>query len=1049
MERREIFQRLRTNCVELIQIVSSLTQRPNAKKDVVQSLVNLLQTLQVIIEKPDSLDEKLAEFVFVPISQVLRQSQKVPVRALELSLHCISILLRTGWKGNISPELSSQLLILFTFLSNPSSAENGIPATSEELQALAFRCMAELLTEITQNSQGRKLLTQTSNIPTIGKAVLVMVDSLAKTPSNDVKLQSLAAIRAFSEGVDDLDALASFLPRIVSSLTKVLTPSSSNRAGFRVLEHGLNTMSFLLSTVLSDHKTENLPSQATQEGQEDSEKVLRTKSWLQATSSQIKIALANILKLRRHDKREVRHALLQLCLGVIQDCRRSLTESISMVVETLINLSGYDGDQDKIESDLGLLLSTDEQLAGLLRESLHGWVVSLPRLMLSKDDATRRQVIQQVSMALRLLTREGVDLTMVNDLLAGNIRDSVSTIFTDDQVTASITEPKPDHKLDTALVYGDDKLMTFEPLKLRFKSQDDIMGEFRLLIGEISRSKAADFVARDLVNTIEYGPQEMRIATFWLSVNLVKDMVQHNAAFDDFLDLGTSDLQTELLDELYSLSLTNLTRVGSDSEPDWRAQALSLEVLALQANKHKEDFRGELIEALYPVLHLLGSPISGLRERAITCLNIIANACGYVNATDLIISNVDYVVNAVGLKLNYHEVSPQAPQVLLMMMRLCGPSLLPYLDDLVGSMFSALERYHGYPKLVELLFSVLRGMTEEGVKNPQLLIEGSDKTVSENKTWHTITIREVVTMLDSMKQEALKEDKERHKTTEASFPPRPWKETTKDGLNDNPSEEAEEDHAENDVQPTPDLPPPAPRTFDILLKISELTQHYLTSSSPSLRTSLISLLHTTIPALAKHENSFLPLVNTLWPVLLPRLDDSEAYVVANTLDIMALMCIHAGDFMKSRIEGMWEDIKALNRRILPKTKSQTYKSNSNSISLSLNQSTKVSTDLEYFRPELYTDTPTRMIRESLYQFLSAVAQYVTVRGEQFDAIVDMLDPVIEKADIRRSLESRNPDAVWLRLRRKMQQNSLNDKIKEFAVIGNIPTGKPEWVFIQV
>lgn len=695
---------LRTNCVDLIQIISSQAERPNAKKDVVQALSKLLQTLQKVAETPDLIDEKLAEFVFVPISQVLRISQKVPVRALELSLQCISILLKTGWKSNLSPELSMQLLILFTFLANPSSAENGIPATSEDLQAFAFQCMAELLAEVTRNEQGRKLLTQTSNIPTIGKAVLVMVDGLVDAPSNDVKIQATAAIRAFSEGTDDRDALASFLPRIVSSLTKVLTPSSANRVGFRVLEGGLNLLSLLFAKILSDRETENLPSQTTQEGKDMAEKVLRTTSWLQATSSQIKVALANILKLRAHDKREVRQALLQLCLEIIQGCKKSLADSISMAVETLVSLAGRSEDQDRIESEMKLLMSTDVQLAGLLRESLHGWVISLPRLMQSKHDSGRRQVIQQVSIALRLLANADVDLTMVNDLLAENLRDSLSTIFTDDQGTHRLIDAPSDTNIETSLVRGVDRSVVFQPLRLRLKSQDDMLREFKILIMEISRSKSASSIAQDLVISIGSGHNETQIATFWLSVNLVKDMMQHDAAINDFLDFGITDTQTQLLDELYSLSLTYLTRTGSEAEPDWRSQALSLEVLALQASKHKEDFRGELIEALYPVLHLLGSPIPSLRARAITCLNVMADSCGYESATDLVISNVDYVVNAIGLKLNYHEVSPQGPQVLLMIMRLCGPSLLPYLDDLVGSMFSALERYHGYPKLVELLF---------------------------------------------------------------------------------------------------------------------------------------------------------------------------------------------------------------------------------------------------------------------------------------------------------------------------------------------------------
>ena len=102
------------------------------------------------------------------------------------------------------------------------------------------------------------------------------------------------------------------------------------------------------------------------------------------------------------------------------------------------------------------------------------------------------------------------------------------------------------------------------------------------------------------------------------------------------------------------------------TELDWRLQALALETIALQASQQKEAFRGELIDALYPVLHYMGASVEALRDHAVTCLNIIARDCGYRNSGELIVSNVDYLVNAVALRLNSFDISPQAPQVLLM-----------------------------------------------------------------------------------------------------------------------------------------------------------------------------------------------------------------------------------------------------------------------------------------------------------------------------------------------------------------------------------------------
>jgi hypothetical protein len=968
-------------------------------------------------------------------------------------MECISILLKTGWRGEMSPDLAGQLLILFTFLANPSSADSGLPATSEELQAAAFKCMAELIADVARDPRGKQVLTQTANIPTLGKAVLVMVDSFVEVPSNHVKLQAVTAIQALSSNIADLDALASFLPRIISSLTKVLTISSSNRANFRVLERGLDTMAVVLLRTLSDRETRDLPSHESDVGSKEGDKVLRTKSWLQATAGQIKVALANVLKLRNHDKKEVRYALLQFCLSVIRECRASLADCIGMIIETLVTLAGRPGGTGTVESELKVLVSSDLGLATLLRESLRGWVISLPRLMQSKDDIGRRQLIHQISTTLWLLSGEQMDLGMVDDLLAANLRDSVSNIMKDSIGTGSIVETP----VTTAgpLIVGNSGSTTFKPLKLRLQGQDMMMNEFQLLLLELAKSDSALKVAQELIDSLDSGTEETQLASFWLSVRLMESLLQQNSAVDEFLDFGSITVQDEILEQLYSVSIERLTRPSTDDDTNWHMQALSLEVVALQARKHRSEFRVELIDALYPVLHYLGTPNPGLRDHAMACLNTIAEACEYDSASDLIVSNVDYIINAVGLKLNYHDISPQAPQVLLMMMRLCGPSLLPYLDDLVSSMFSALERYHGYPKLVELLFSVLKGMAEEGVKAPQLMIEAGDQSASHSRSTaqQVTTVSAVVAAIRKLQDSALKQDDAHEKLLEP-FPTRPWKDEdpTKDPREDTPIDE--QDTA---VQKTDEPPPPAPRTFSLLLKISELTQHYLTSSSPSLRTSLLSLLHTTIPALAKHENSFLPLINTLWPVLLPRLNDPEGYVVANALDIMALMCEHTGDFMKSRIEGTWEDIKALHRQTMKKARGNaragTGKSSTNVTGLRLPYRTQnesltsammvvSGSGRDQYQPEKYIDTPTRMIREALIRLLCATAKHVAVREDYFDEAVDMLDGELGREDVREALEWRNPDAVWLRLWRKGDALTVKR-------VGHVPVGKESWEFVAM
>lgn len=1015
-------------------------------------MTNLLDTLRSITtSSPSALDAKLIEYAFVPVSQVLRLSRQVPVRALELCLECISALFSVNWGGNLEPALAGQLLILLTFLAKPSSAENGIAASSEELQALAFKCMSELLAETARTSAGKAATTAASNIPALGDAVLVMLDSLTDAKSNGVRLQATFALKSMVGSISDDDALASFLPKMVSSLTRVLTPSSSNRPGFRIVEQCLQVLSTLISRLLSDKATTGLPSTSGEDVHAGT-KVLRSVSWLQATASQIKIALANVFKLRNHDKSEVRWALLQLCLRIVQQSRRSLADCTTMTIETIINIAGRGDSRVFLESELRVLLSTDHRLANLLRESLHAWIVSLPRVMQSRDEDTRHRAINQISITLRLFSE---DTALLDNGLADGLRDGITAVLADSKGLEELPAQKLNPTDQMALLASTNSL-DFEPLEMRLRGQEDVMSDFRLLIQELSKTDSANAVLQQLMKNSDMGDHETRLANYWATVNLLGDMISTNSGFDDFIDMGTPNLLDEALDGLYAQSITTLTQTETVTRLPWQFYALSLEIISLQARHYKVEFRAELSDVLYPILHLLGEPNEALRHHTLTCLNILATECGYPNAGELVISNVDYIVNAIGLKLAVGDISPAAPRVLLMMMRLCGPSLLPYLDDLVENIFDALQRYHGYSNLTELLFSVLKGMVEEGAKASPLAITagGEDIVPSRGIKAPVMTdVCEAVKRFDHYAQDA---EKEFASDSVEPFPREPWKDADKEAeARDKMIEEQEQPPTTESEEP----PPPAPRIYGLLLRISELTQHYLTTSSPTFRMSLLSLLRTTVPVLAKHENSFLPLINSLWPVLLPRLQDSEAYVVSSALDMLALMCDFAGDFMRSRIDDAWEIIRGVHRQSQRSEDRRTRTSSSQSTFKHLksietglkNFSFGDSSDVTQYRPELYVDAPTRMIWNSLVALLCSIAGHVRLSDERFDQTLTMLDPVLAEDKVRQSLGICNADALWLRLYKKDKKvaNASGFRSPHGAAMHQIPVGRLQWQFVSV
>ncbi|EON64362.1 hypothetical protein W97_03593 [Coniosporium apollinis CBS 100218] len=932
--------------------------------------------------------------------------------------------------------------------------------TSEELQAAAFICLSDLFESLSQSLVGRASLIVTANIPPLGHAVTTILNGITPGGPKEIQLTATTALQAFCLAVTDQEALASFLPGIVSSLTKVLTYSTTSRKPYKVLVRGLDVLSRVLRSVVSDDKTKDLPeSQETDKVSDAASPMRLTTSWLKATAAQLRMALANVMKLRQHPRAEVRQALSEVCVTVLEACRNSLSECGPMMIETLVVLSA--SNDDEIEHSLKRLLATNAKTGELLTASLFSWVVSLPRVMQSADDSAKRNTIKQVSRAFTVLSEKGMGLTIVNRAMATSLRDSLfATIHTASENRSFIQGGRGDSALDLILP-GQKGSTAFEPIVMTLRSQAETADELGSLLKSLSTANASMQITKELMLAIPRSQGEMQLASFWLALNLLKSTTNTNVALDDFTDLGPSspDLQSELLDDIFAYSISILSESTLDLATDWRMQAVAVEAVAHRATQMDEDFRIELVDALYPVVQLLASPVAQLRSHAITCLNIMSDACGYPNTSEMIVANVDYLVNAVALQLNDLNLSPQAPQVLLMMVKLSGPSLLPYLDDLVDSVFAALEKYHGYSKLVELLFSVLKGIAEEGAKMPQLAIINSKEGIKRKEAFQYITIADVTKSIKKLRRGTCRmEENLRSQQLEDDdevFPNRPWKDDLEEpsaSARDSAGDVARDGNG-NEASDVAGQTPPVPKTYDLLLKVSQLTQHYLTSSTPELRTSLLSLLDITIPALAVHEDLFLPLINTLWPVLVPRLEDPEAYVVANALDVIGSMCMHAGDFMRGRIDDLWEGIKKVHRRNTPdqagKARARPLQSKS---SLEHAGVTETNSQLTSFQPSHYIKTPTRLVWDALVRLLTTIVDYVVINEEVFDEILEMLSPLLEKdVEVKTALSSRNPDAVWLAmLKRSLITGHAIDGLPPPSVAADMrPASGQDWEFAAI
>ncbi|EER45795.1 HEAT repeat protein [Histoplasma capsulatum H143] len=620
-----------------------------------------------------------------------------------------------------------------------------------------------------------------------------------------------------------------------------------------------------------------------------------------------------------------------------------------------------------------------------------------PRMMQSNNDAAKQRAIRQISTAFQVLSQTQPSLNILDDTLATSLCESVSMAI---RSTSTAPQPLPSFAAtgsELRIVDGERQSISFQPVLLDHRSHRRTLSELQFMISKLSATDTSLSMASSMLKKIYGSSGDDLLAPFWLTLSLIKSVPADLASMDDMIDLDSdSPSRSAIIEELYSISLPILTDLSTANPHDWRLPALALEAIALQAQQLGETFRPELIDTLYPVLQLMGSSNPNMQNHAVTCLDILTAACRYPNTSSMLVDNVDYLVNSVSLKLNTFDISPQAPQVLLMMTRLCGASLIPYLDDLVGSIFTVLDAFHGYPKLVELLFSVLGAIVDEGAKKPaQLAITGSDTNEPVNHRKRPLKSRRISDIANEFQKQ--REKRARASELEAGdslekeyHPRRPWA-SERDGLR-------LMDEDESDIgSESEGLPPPTTeektlsRSHTLLLNIAKSIPPHLSSPSPFLRRSLLTILTRALPILAHDENTFLPLINDLWPSVSARIttpqtlspnsaalttphtgpaqtrnspasiDESgiqeEAFVISASCSAIGAMCEGAGDFMASRIEHEFPRWKKLYLRAWERALTRLFTTILHSVYLSADIRDEIfeclGTAISFFQPDYY------------------------------------------------------------------------------------------------
>ncbi|KAF7906958.1 hypothetical protein BELL_0298g00010 [Botrytis elliptica] len=978
--RNEIFQELKPYCVNLSQLALKNAGDSNS---LISSTENLLGALRRSCDN-EAFDEKLADYVFFPLSQILRSKQKYTDKLSELTLKCLRLLLEQGWRNHIAMDLAKQLLILLTLMIGgvPGQAPMKAP---EELVLEALAALAALFDDLARVPEASVTITAETTIPAVGHCITSILDAITDGPSTEIQSEGLNALKAAWNCIKDVQAHASFLPGTVSALTKCLTPTTTSRRSQKTIVMALESLLLVLTTLLSDVKTRTIRASRNtgMEVESKRENDMLTKSWLTATTSQIKLSLANVVKLRTHKSNSVRVSLNRFCIVLLDECHDTLVDSTSILVETCLSLVGAEDPLDASTTSIVDLATIHSSIGESIKKTCYNWVTSLPRVMQMSDETAKVSALHQLEASYKLLSKLDLGSSILDEALSRSLRDGLSSVTETSSHHRAMQEVLLDPNSQDLMMLSSEQMLLrdFPPILMPEESQKSTRIAIVTFLRSLNESQSHMIMASEMLEYVRQASGPSLLAAYWISSQLIQLAASQNEEMNEFFEstlLASDDYQATNHD-LYSYSISVLS--SEDHNLDWRVKGIALEVVSNSAKRLKKDFRAELVDILYPVSQLLGSTTGDLRGRATICLNTLAQACEYPSTRELIVENVDYMVNAISLRLNTFDISPQAPQVLIMMIRLTGPSLLLYLDDVVSSIFAALDNFHGYQGLVEGLFAVLGEIVETGSQSRQLRLPGVPHVDVIQRGTRAITIDSIV--------QAIERQQERLKMQESigpdEFPREPWKSAS--ALLDD-MKEVGESNEDNNVE-TEKIP--VTKTYTMVQNIIRLCQHYLTNPSPTLRTRLLGLIRTSSAALQSDQENFLPLVNDIWPVVIDRLYDKESHVAIAAADSIAAICRSAGNFLNTRIAAQWPRLIVLARQTRANMLAEKTGTGGRGI-----------------------HSQAAQMWESVVKLLMAIVECTGVNDDAFDDVLDLLARIIpDRSDVRDVLSAVNADAVWL------------------------------------
>lgn len=977
----EIFNKVKPKCVSLAEVAlskeyqSGSVQILNLLKDLDQTLAEAIKSIGPgRNENSIFIPINLADYIMVPITNVLK-NEEISDTELEHVFSILHILLKYSWcqPGSLSTGIFTQYLTLIAFLIGGKPGQFSIKTHSDETYLNGIVCLDDLLNGCMNQTSffTASVLQNTKFIPTLGFLISVLLNISVDSPISNVKTSSLEVLNTLFHLLNDGEILSLFFPGTVSSIAKIIKAKPHSN----VVAQAFITLSTIVNLVFSDfslgvqikHEFDSLEALKLNVGQQNkdevsefqledsvvidipevtaSKKIHRTKSWLLSTLVQFEKALDMILKIDviRYDKYSVHDSIFQFNVKVIRNCFLSCRPLLPLLLSSLSAICSVDPAFMPLTVDSLVYISEIDALKKMINDLVGEELRSMQYKIMSPDSHKFEAMLQYLVMLLNILNESGgIENSTLQNLIR-KLQENISLAIElkNSKDAKKVINKQAENTIESQMLlisshYRKDAFEEIDQVKLfegifTKKTENYLLQLFSVLQNNLTQLSVLDFSSYSDTSNLSYTVKQS-VLSWMISCIIAEVETKRYVDTEDFLQFGDEDDTSGYRETENGVTLFNVTYFTLENStkilktcsalPSHSPSVAVSTIMGLRSITKsililKEDFADELMDVLYPVIECLASSNELIRLEAQLVTTAIADMLYDGSVQELLEENSDYLIDALSFNLVGDTLTPKIPIILSILIKLGTLNIVAELDDIIKTIFTLLDMYHGYSSLCEGFFLVFNEIISKIYEDladydfEDLALKSADENVNTFGMWGLKSDEEVEDFIHK-KAVGIDEFLGDSDDEDATMPDEPIRkgkilEIDSDDSDDESETKSIPSMIDKSVSgdETDDenkwLSPIEMKLYMTISNIMSYAERLLQCGFLSLQILLLKIINRMVPLLATQKSKFLQIASEIWEIIAQLIDiNPDLRILVLCVDVLKQLIKYGNTFFTTR-----------------------------------------------------------------------------------------------------------------------------------------------------